>query len=70
MLVRIPFSTRAAEIISRITITSNTGFRDLKQIRFLAGTGSFTVIPEPGTLSLLGTGLLGLAGMLRRKLKV
>lgn len=26
--------------------------------------------PEPGTLGLLGTGLLGIAGMLRRKLKV
>jgi hypothetical protein len=30
-------------------------------------TYSNTITPEPGTLTLFGTGLLGLAGMLRRK---
>src|SRR5215469_16790866 len=37
------------------------GFTDLRQIRI----SGLTVIPEPGTLSLFGTGLLGLAGLFR-----
>lgn len=31
------------------------------------GTGKLTVVPEPGTLSLLGTGLVGIAGFMRRR---
>ena len=32
--------------------------------------GPFSVTPEPGTIVMLGTGVLGLAGMLRRKINL
>jgi PEP-CTERM motif len=35
----------------------------------LSGDTTLTSVPEPGTLGLLGTGLVGAAGVLRRKLK-
>jgi hypothetical protein len=34
------------------------------------GSSTFTSVPEPGTLGLLGTGLLTMAGFVRRNLRM
>jgi hypothetical protein len=37
--------------------------------RLTGGTARVAAIPEPSSLSLIGAGLMGLAGLARRKLK-
>jgi hypothetical protein len=48
---------------------TNTSETDPPLAQFNAGTFEFTPAPEPGTLLLMGTGVLGLAGMVRRKFR-
>jgi hypothetical protein len=43
---------------------------DHGRLRSGHGSAKLSVVPEPGTLGLFGTGLFGLAGLVRRKLKV
>ena len=53
------------ETIKSVTVSSD-GFKEVKQINF-SGEGVVNVIPEPATMLLLGSGLIGLAAYGRRK---
>ena len=60
-------TTSGGETISSVTIDSASGFQDLKQPR-ISGISGVTIVPEPSSLALLGSGVLVLTQLLRRKL--
>lgn len=52
-----------------VQLTINTGKGFFNGMTNISSGDTNIVVPEPGSLSLLGTGLIGLAGVIRRKLK-
>ncbi len=52
-----------------VQLTINTGKGFFNGSTQLSSGDTNIVVPEPGTLSLLGTGLISLGGVIRRKLK-
>jgi len=53
-----------------VQLTVNTGKGFFNGSTTISSGDTNVVVPEPGSLSLFGTGLIGLAGAIRRKLRV
>ena len=60
-------TTTGGEEILSVTVDSASGFAEFKQPR-VSGISDVTLVPEPSTFLLLGSGLVGLATILRKKM--
>jgi len=58
----------ASGVTVQLTINTGTGYFEGTTMIASGDTSITVAVPEPGTLGLLGTGLLAMAGLLRRRL--